>query len=53
MRKKMSLKSRKDKGFGKVVEDEAAIMRDVDAYREEGTETSDLFLVIIQSTIIT
>jgi len=31
----MSLKSRKDKGFGKVVEDEAAMMREVDTYRDD------------------
>lgn len=34
-KKKMSLKSRKDKGFGKVVEDEAAMMREVDTYRDD------------------
>lgn len=46
-KKKMSLKSRKDKGFGKVVEDEAAVLREVDTYREDAGKTflTDLFLV--------
>lgn len=35
LKKKMSLKSRKDKGYGKVVEDDVAVMREVDTYRED------------------